>query len=568
MHINYAKIGKILMISNIFLILILPELNNIHYDPLPQFWTEILFAILCISLFIITALSNKKLYIPRISLALILFGVFIFLQQFIRPLDFVSVSYILIIELFIGLLLAISVNTIVKNYGLPTIFTYICVALLIGGILQSLIGFSQYTGLYAHFGDWVFYDELHPTTNIFGNIGQRNHYCHYLSWSFFALIYLRYNKRIPNYLFLISATWLSFSITLGASRSVFIYFALALIIGGIFLIKQRNKNSLRVFYLITASCILLFAIEYFYPLILHLIGDNASSGLSRIASDGGGAGRREVEWLKAWLTFKHHPFFGIGWAEYAKQSVILQNLFPNAPLNDGLFTNCHNLILQLLAETGIIGTLIVVIGVIYPLHYIIKNNLNTETILLLCMIATTIAHSMLEYPLWYMYFLGGFIMFLSVDKPLSSVATKKITLILAIPVIYIVYLIISNCIIVNKLADYDDAPENNLAQFAMQAKYLENIANQNGLLAYPALYTLDNYINIDDNQTNQIFTISQQLHYTNKLANFHPYADTLIKQAKLYWKIGNHKKAKQIAYEAIIAYPVYKAIFLDEFNNN
>ena len=185
------------------------------------------------------------------------------------------------------------------------------------------------------------------------------------------------------------------------------------------------------------------------------------------------------------------------------------------------------------------------------------------------MLATTIAHSMLEYPLWYMYFLGGFVMFLSIDKPLTNIATKKIAFIFAIPIIYIVYLIISNCIIVNKLADYDDAPEDNVAQFTMQAKYLENIISQNGLLAYPALYTLDNYINIDDDETNQTFTIPQQLYYTNKLANFHPYADTLVKQAKLYWKIiGDHKKAKQIAREAIIAYPVYKAIFLDEFNES
>ena len=109
--------------------------------------------------------------------------------------DYVGLSYVAGMELILCIMLTVSFSTLIEEFGIQTIINTICVALLIGALLQSAIGFLQYSGMYKILGDFIFYDSLHPSTNIFGHFGQRNHYCHYLSWALFGLIYL-FHKNI------------------------------------------------------------------------------------------------------------------------------------------------------------------------------------------------------------------------------------------------------------------------------------------------------------------------------------------------------------------------------------
>ncbi|MBY0379179.1 MAG: Wzy polymerase domain-containing protein, partial [Burkholderiales bacterium] len=267
-------------------------------------------------------------------------------------------------------------------------------------------------------------------------------------------------------------------------------------------------------------------------------------------------GRRMVEWRKAYITFKEHILFGTGFYGYAKNSVFLYKLFPNTPLNSGLFINCHNLILQLLAETGIIGASIAVIGIAYAIKRM-AIDASPEIIILRCMLSTTIAHSMLEYPLWYFYFLGPFIMFLSVDKPIMIFNKKTAVGISFIPIILLVFVIIKNSLIFNTLVDYIDTPDN-INKFQSQATALKSIADKNILASYLTIFTLDNYINIDSPYTSKSFTKEEQLKYESIFTNFQPYPQNLIKLAKLEWNAGNKDKAKELTFIAITAFPVYK----------
>lgn len=558
---------KYLITLNIFVILIFPGLNNIHYDPLPQFWAETCAAWAAISLFTIVLFSNKNLTIPTISIPLILLALYIAIQPQLVHISFPGLSYITTIELFICILLAIATNSIINTYGLAETITIIAQALVTGAMVQSAIGFLQYTGHYNLFGDFIFYDPSHPTTNIFGHFGQRNHYCHYLSWATFGLIYLYLNNRILKSNFYSILLWLMFSITIASSRSVFIYFALATLISGTYFGLKRDDLSRKFFILVIISSIALLLFEYSYPIIQNLtngqnIHHNVQSGLQRLGSAAAdnGTDRRLIEWHKAWLSFKNNPYFGVGLNEYAHQSVFLQPLFKHTPMNDGLFTNCHNLIFQFLAETGIIGTIIIIFGILWALYGLIKRA-TLESMIILCMVATTISHSMVEYPLWYFYFLCPLIMFLSIDKPLFKLHRNIVTAVTTIPIAFTIYFIISGSIVYNTMVYYIDAPKDKTS-FISQAKYLEDITNNNILFAFPAIFTLDNYININTPNTNDLFDINAQLKYENLFTYSHPYPDNLIKLAMLNWNIGNYPQAKEYASLAITAFPVYKKTFL------
>lgn len=555
---------KYLITAVLFVIFILPQLNDVHYDPLPQFWAEATTAWAAISLFLIICFSSKSMSIPKITLPLLLLALYTILQPQLVHISFPGLSYIGAMEFFICILLAIAVSTIVNNYGLAWTITIFAQALVAGAMLQSTIGFIQYTGHYKIFGNFIFYDSSHPTTNIFGHFGQRNHYCHYLSWAVFGLIYLYLNNKILRTNFYTILLWFMFSITIAASRSVFIYFALALIISGTYFGFKRDLSSRKLFFIMLISTLALIAFEYGYPIVQSISHDhsNIQSGFQRLANTASdnGTGRRFVEWQKAWMTFKTHPIFGYGLNEYSHQSVFLQPFFKHTPTNDGLFTNCHNLILQFMAETGIIGTAIIVFGSIWSLYGLIKR-ISLEIIIILCMIATTFAHSMVEYPLWYFYFLCPLIMFMSLDKPLFDFKSSSIAAIVSMPLALIVYLLITSSILFNTLVNYIDIP-NNKAAFISQGRYLEKLVNNNIIWAYPAMYVLDNYITINNISTNSLFDVNTQLKYENLFTNSHPYPDNLIKLSMLNWNLGNVTLAHQYAILAISAFPVYKRSFL------
>lgn len=565
-----AEFNKPFLFIGFILLFVFPQLNNVHYDPQPQFWAEMTAAWIAIGIFTFIIIRFDKITIPFSVIPLSLFAIYLTLQPSVmQHIDFIGLNYVAALEMVIGILLAISVNTIRNTYGMKYLVTVLAYALVTGAILQSIIGIIQYTGSTKLFGDMIFYDSSHPTTNIFGHFGQRNHYAHYLTWGTLGLIYLFQQQRINYKMFYPLLVWLCFSLTISASRSVLIYFPLASIISVIAYLTNRNKQTKQLMLLIIIATAALFTIEYMLPIINKLFAahNSSTSGLSRLSSNGGNeTGRRSIEWQKAWIVFKDHPLLGVGWNGFAKQSVLLYPLFPNAELNSGLFTNCHNLILQLLAETGLVGTLIVVIGLISAVLRQTIKNLNSETIIILCMLGTTLAHSMNEYPLWYVYFLVGLVTFISLDKPLVTLSTKFITLVSIVPLAYLVYLMIRGSMIFDTLVDYYDTPDDQKT-YNTQAHYLEKLVNNNALWSYYSLYTLDNYINVDDEMTDDLMSIQQQYYYTNKLATFHPYPDTMLKQAMLDFNLGNESAAESLVKLDVLAFPVYKASFRDSLKD-
>jgi hypothetical protein len=54
----------------------------------------------------------------------------------------------------------------------------------------------------------LFYDSSHPTTNIFGHIGQRNQYAHYLMWSVVSGVYLFAVDRLARGWLALLVIWL------------------------------------------------------------------------------------------------------------------------------------------------------------------------------------------------------------------------------------------------------------------------------------------------------------------------------------------------------------------------
>ena len=85
-----------------------------------------------------------------------------------------------------------------------------------------------------------------------------------------------------------------------------------------------------------------------------------------------------------------------------------------------LFTHSHNSFLNLLAEMGIVGTALVLLGMAWAIRGCFQRANAPAGVLILALISVSLVHSTLEYPLWYVYFLSIFALFIGFAPATAS----------------------------------------------------------------------------------------------------------------------------------------------------
>ena len=290
-------------------------------------------------------------------------------------------------------------------------------------LVQAVIGWLQYTGLAAQFKGLLMY----RNGIVEGQLGQRNHFGHYLMWGVLAAAYLWGQRRLAAWLALPLIVFLAATIGLTGSRTVFGYLlALALLLplarcfGG----RQINRSLWCMAAAGAAVLLFQFALE---PLLALADGKNMTSAAERLGSSSFGQSGRHYEWLKAWKSFQAAPWFGHGWGSYSLQGFLINDVYPDGyrPYENGvLFTHSHNSLLNLLAEMGIAGTALVLGGLLWVLHGSLKRAHAAQGMFVLGAISVSLVHSLLEYPLWYIYFLSAFSLFVGFAPPARETAVS------------------------------------------------------------------------------------------------------------------------------------------------
>ena len=146
-----------------------------------------------------------------------------------------------------------------------------------------------------------------------------------------------------------------------------------------------------------------------------LAPDVQSSGVGRLVSGDAASPGRSSEWAKAWTVFTEHPWLGVGWQGYAHESFALAmrgSAFRNYDVGV-LFTHSHNSMLEILAEMGVVGAILVFGGWLAVAKGYLKKGLGASSALMLALMSVSLCHSLLEYPLWYVYFLTPFVVMMS-----------------------------------------------------------------------------------------------------------------------------------------------------------
>lgn len=408
---------KSLDIAYIFLVLtlILPFFLFKRAAPQAAFYSE-LTGIICVAMFLLFACFGIKhfLIFNRLTLYLTAIASYLIVDIFINEPIYPSLQWLYIGSLLLGSLVSIIISSLCHQQGYKKILVTVCYGLMIGAILQDSVVILQ-TLHQDWTGGWINYIGLGQPYS--GNIGQRNLLAHYLSWGILATAYLVYQKslaRVTGWAVVIFQAAI-----LGAVNSVtLILYMLSILL--LLVIARYWQNQLPKSILKTLA-LTVIAVLIFQAITLPIITSIQDTFATNISSIGRLTGAldyksRLIEWHKAWLIFLENPWFGTGWGSYAYQSFVVSvdPRFSSDMSGNGVFTHTHNIILNLLAETGIVGTSLILGGFAYLLKPLLRRSWQVETVTILAMIIVTAVHSLLEFPLWYAHFFFVFVILLAI----------------------------------------------------------------------------------------------------------------------------------------------------------
>lgn len=388
------------------LIAILPFLQVHHARPIPAFYTE--FVAFALGLLALTLLLSgrywRNLALPWIVFASLGLFAVLLLQLNLKMPAYYETQVIALLYLVWAMLLIILGSVLRREFGLTAISTALAWFFLAGGELSAAVGVIQHYDIHTFLDDFI---AAKNSAAVYGNIGQTNHFANHISLALASLIFLFASRKLRIGVAILLALPLLFVLPLSGSRSPWLYL-LALLILSLLLLWQHGRANLQARKLVLAAALTLAGFAFMHWLV-QLPWFAGSLGTitpaDRMFEQAGGTAIRLYLWREAWQMFLQAPLLGVGFGEYAWHHFQLLEMFRNPEIT-GVYNNAHNLIMQLLAETGLAGTLPVVGGITVWLLSLRRQPFDLALWWLLALLAIIGIHSMLEFPLWYGQYLG------------------------------------------------------------------------------------------------------------------------------------------------------------------
>ncbi len=283
--------------------------------------------------------------------------------------------------------------------------------LLTAGVLSAVVALLQVLA-----PGWTDGSLIARTTVVgraMGNLRQSNHLCSLLLWALVAAVMLHGLRRLPGAALALLVPLLVLAVELSASRTGAVGLLLLLLWG---LLDRQLPRSARLWLLATP---LLYALAWagmawWGDISQQTLGAGARAaaegglgGLEGLGGGGASPNARPNIWRNTLALIAANPWAGVGFGEF--NFAWSMTAFVNRPT--AFFDHSHNLPLQLMVELGLPLSLVVLALLATALWQAGRRAwAATGEIAMLArsgwMLVLMIGlHSLLEYPLWYAYFL-------------------------------------------------------------------------------------------------------------------------------------------------------------------
>jgi hypothetical protein len=127
--------------------------------------------------------------------------------------------------------------------------------------------------------------------------------------------------------------------------------------------------------------------------------------VQRLFGEDANGGIRLYLWRESWLIFGQSPWLGVGFGQFAFHHLQMLPLLQQGNIQ-GLYNNAHNLVFQLAAETGVAGLLVLFASLGLWLNGLRRAPRDAAHWWGYAALGVLGIHSLLEYPLWYTYFVA------------------------------------------------------------------------------------------------------------------------------------------------------------------
>ncbi len=414
----FARIGNAISCAHLSVTLIglmafLPFIIAYHRLPIQSFYGEWVAGLLGIFalMHLIRKESWQPLEIPQIALIFAGFIAIVSMQTMLGMLQSTQYGLLVIGYLSWAFLLAILGGYLRRKMGWEQIASTFAWAILAGCVLNIVFVALQYVTRQGFALPYM------PNFPAFGAIGQLNHFGSYTALGIASLLYLLFKKRLTLTVSVVLGLLFLGLMAFSGSRSSWLYLValivLAALLRGMSLRQSSTTSALQIKQsqqLLWLAILLLPAFACMQWLAGHLLNGVTLPNDRLLAEFGnanavGGLKVRLHIWYESLLLFMQSPLLGIGVGQTSWMSFITLDKQWLVTLPGG-YEHAHNLVLNVLAEMGIAGGLLLLAGLFAWLRGFQWKNIHLETWYVLALLSIIGIHSMLEYPLWYAYFLG------------------------------------------------------------------------------------------------------------------------------------------------------------------
>ncbi len=278
------------------------------------------------------------------------------------------------------------------------LFAAFCWGWVVSGVLNVGVGLVQVFWPGVIDGDWIAHSGF-PGRAV-GNLRQPNHLSSLLLWSCIAVAVLLQLGRLRGRWAAALFAAFVFAVVLTASRTGLVSVVLLAVWGGL---DRRLARPVRGLLL---AAPVFYAASWLGMAQWAAASAHSFGGTERLAETDISSSRFAI-WRDTLALIKLQPWTGVGFGEFN----YAWTLTPSPHRPTALFDHTHNLPLQLAVELGLPLALLVTGLLVWALWqgaqraWRASGDIGTAQRSAMVMVLMIGLHSLLEYPLWYSYFL-------------------------------------------------------------------------------------------------------------------------------------------------------------------
>jgi O-antigen ligase len=410
--------------------LILPYAVTNHTYPIPTFYSEFTALALYLLvggavLFAVKSARPRIAYAsPTVALVPLAFGLLLVAQTFLLPVAQPSMNW-----LGAGFLLA-AFMAVHAGYGFARAnlsedaLRWAAAALIVGGLFAVFCQVVQLFHAEVRFSPFVVSYNVTVDRRPFGNMAQANHLATVIAFGMAGAMFLAQTRRLNVLVWAAVSAVFVLGQALTVSRGPWLQTAVV-VVAGLWMAaaesrrhaETRRRTREWLIPLVLAALFLAVNAAVRWANVHYQLGLDVSAA-DRFKDQGQIAPRLAL-WRYGITMFKESPLLGVGWGEFPRHQFALVKALGGVEIAN----NSHDIFIDLLAKSGLIGLGILVLGLVAWLVRVVIAPQRASRVFGLALIGVLLMHALVEYPQQYMFFLlpAMFVFGLLETRPLRFV---------------------------------------------------------------------------------------------------------------------------------------------------